>query len=146
MFSQNRLFSFLGSVLLVFALLISGCSSTGSESESNDDTNSNSDPAFSFSSGDIPPGESYSYTFSEEGEIEYYCEIHAPDMQGKITVTSSVDAVDRDTVSMENDQFVPEDLSVAPNTEVVWINNQDHNHDISSGNPSDDGSGDDPRY
>nr|WP_240894735.1 plastocyanin/azurin family copper-binding protein [Fodinibius halophilus] len=87
-------------------------------------------------------GESFSYTFTEEGTVEYYCTIHTPDMQGKITVSSNVVSVDQDTVSMENDQFVPENLEVAPNTTVVWINNQDHNHDIETGNPSSDGDGD----
>jgi plastocyanin len=144
MFTQNDLSTLVASFAIVFALLLSGCNSTDSDSDSND--NSDNGSSVSFSSGPIAPGESYSYTFTEEGEIEYYCEIHAPDMQGKITVTNSADAVDRDTVSMENDQFIPDELSVAPNTEVVWVNNQGHDHDISSGNPSSNGGGDTPQY
>lgn len=143
MFIKNNLLTIVASFAIAFALLLSGCNSTDSDSDSSD--NSGNDPSVSFSSGSIAPGESYSYTFTEEGEVEYYCEIHAPDMQGSITVTNSADAVDRDTVSMENDQFVPEELSVAPNTEVVWVNNQNHDHDISSGNPSSTG-GDTPQY
>lgn len=133
------------SIITVFALVFNGCSSTDSDSD-DDPVNENgngSGTQVSFSSGDIAPDGTYSYTFNEEGEVEYYCEIHAPDMQGKIIVSSSTDAVESDTVSMENDQFVPEELTVAPSTEVVWVNNENHTHNIRTGNPSsgDDGSG-----
>lgn len=104
-------------------------------------TDSDSDPSISFSSGTIAPGETYSYTFEEEGGIEYYCENHAPNMQGEITVTSSAETAESDTVIMDNEQFQPSSLSIAPNTEVVWINNEDVNHTVTSGNPSSDGSG-----
>lgn len=124
--------------ILALALLFNSCNS--STDSSDEDTN---DPIATFNSGDIAPGESFSYTFNKEGAIDYYCEIHAPDMQGRITVTSSVDAVDKDTVVMENNQFQPSELSVAPNTEVVWMNNEDHNHTVTSGNPPSDDNDDD---
>ncbi|WP_445664430.1 cupredoxin domain-containing protein [Fodinibius sp. AD559] len=129
-------------VVSVF-LILAGCSDSSTDS---DNENNNQNQAASFSSGPIAPGETFSYTFEEEETADYYCTIHTPDMTGQITVTSSVEAVDRDTVIMENDQFVPENLEVAPNTEVVWVNNQDHDHDIQTGTPSSDGNGDDPNY
>lgn len=127
-------------IALVAALtLFMGCNSTDSDSDS--------DPQVSFSSGTIAPGETYSYTFEEEGDIEYYCEFHAPNMQGEITVTSSAEAAETDTVVMVNEQFQPSSLSVAPNTEVVWVNEEDVDHTATSGSPSSDGGdGDDPGY
>lgn len=138
---RNILFTIVVSLLLFFA----GCSdsSTDPEKENNDN---NQNQSVSFSSGFIAPGETFSYTFEEEGTVDYYCTIHTPDMTGQIAVSSSADAVSRDTVSMENNQFVPEDLDVAPNTEVVWINNQDYDHDIQTGTPSSDDNGGNPNY
>lgn len=123
-------------IVLALALLFSGCNSTNSE-----ENNNNNDPVATFDSGEIAPDGTFSYTFADEETVEYYCKIHEPDMQGKITVTSSVEAVDKDTVLMENSQFKPSDLSVAPNTEVVWINRDNVNHTVTSGNPSSDDDG-----
>lgn len=128
------------SCMLAIALLFSGCDSTGSDGNEDDDSSS----AF-FNSEEIAPGETYSYTFEDEETVDYYCEIHAPNMQGQVTVTSSEDPSERDTVSMENNQFIPQDLTIAPNTEVIWINNDSHDHDIRTGNPSSD-DGDDGGY
>lgn len=38
-----------------------------------------------FNSGDLPPGESYSYTFTETGTFDYYCIPH-PGMEATVTV------------------------------------------------------------
>lgn len=117
---------------LFFALLIlAGCNAA----------DSGSDPIASFSSGDIAPNETYSYTFEQEETVQYYCEIHAPDMQGEITVSADAEATDRDTVAMMNQQFQPSNLTVAPNTEVIWINNENTTHTVKSGNPSNDDDG-----
>lgn len=94
-----------------------------------------------FSSGTIAPGGTYSYTFENEGTVEYYCEIHAPDMQAQITVSSSATTSEQDTVSMVGDIFQPNNLTIAPNTEVIWINDADHDHTVVSGNPSSGGGG-----
>ncbi|WP_138431858.1 cupredoxin domain-containing protein [Fodinibius saliphilus] len=136
MFNNNRrniILSIIVSLLLFFAGCGDSMTSSGEEGGQ----------SASFDSGTIGPGETFTYTFSEEEVVEYYCTIHIPDMQGQITVTSNAKTVDRDTVSMENNKFVPENLEVAPNTEVIWINNQDHTHDIKTGNPSNNGGGDD---
>ncbi|MDZ7659520.1 cupredoxin domain-containing protein [Fodinibius sp.] len=126
-------------IVVSLFLIIAGC---GDSSTDSGEKNNNQNQSASFSSGLIAPGETFSYTFEEEETVDYYCTIHTPNMTGQITVTSSADPVDRDTVSMENNQFVPENLEVAPNTEVVWVNNQDHDHDIKTGTPSSDGNGD----
>jgi len=128
-------------MILVSLLIWGGCSSTGSNSDSDSDNSNGNPTSASFNSGDISPDGSFSYTFENQGDVEYYCQIHAPDMQGKITVTTDAEPVDRDTVYMEGMQFNPSELSVAPNTEVVWINNASVDHNVTSGNPSDSGGG-----
>lgn len=132
--------SFLTFTLIALLIIAGGCSSTDSDSGSNSDNDSNS--SVTFSSGNISPNGTYSYTFENEGEIEYYCQIHAPDMQGKITVTASANNTNPDTVKMQGDQFHPQELSVTPNTKVVWVNEESHDHDIITGNPSSGGGGD----
>jgi plastocyanin len=39
-----------------------------------------------FDSGDIGPGETFSYTFDAPGEFAYFCDIH-PTMTGVVVVT-----------------------------------------------------------
>ena len=41
-----------------------------------------------FSSGDIAPGQTYSYTFNQAGSFAYHCSIHTY-MHGTVTVTTS---------------------------------------------------------
>ncbi|NGP75511.1 hypothetical protein G3570_02625 [Balneolaceae bacterium YR4-1] len=89
-----------------------------------------------FDSGNIPAGESFSYTFGEEGSFNYYCEIHAPNMQGNVQVTAGATSTDPDTVEMINDQFSPEQITVSPGTEIVWINRGTESHTVISGTPS----------
>ena len=121
-------------VLIICTLLLGGCSSSSSSEENNDD-----DPDISFNSGNIAPGETFSYTFSEEGSFEYYCEIHAPNMQGEITISSSTSSAERDTVLMQNDSFLPGNITVEPGTEIIWLNDQGHDHTVMSGNPASGG-------
>ncbi|WP_440999849.1 plastocyanin/azurin family copper-binding protein [Fodinibius sp. SL11] len=132
-------------IVVSLFLTIAGCSESSTDT-GNENNNNNQNQSTSFQSGNIAPGGTFSYIFEEEETVDYYCTIHSPDMTGQITVTSNVAAVDRDTVSMEGDQFVPENLEVAPNTEVVWVNNQDHDHNIQTGSPSSGSSGGDPNY
>lgn len=136
------------SILVICGLIFSGCDSTSSSGEDN-----NNPPSASFDSGNIAPGGTFSHTFDNEGTFEYYCELHSPDMQGQVTVSSTASSAEQDTVSMEGNSFLPQDLTVAPNTEVVWVNNADHDHTVISGNPTsgdddgdDGGGGDDDRY
>lgn len=139
--NKKKIYQLMLSALLMAALVVTGCSTTDSGEEDEDDNGNNT--VTNFNSSTIAPGESYSYTFEDEGTVEYYCEIHAPNMQGEIEVDSGVEAVERDTVIMEGDQFDPRSLSVAPDTEVIWINNENHDHDIRSGNPPSNNNGGD---
>jgi plastocyanin len=133
----NRFSYLIMSFVLFVGLLLGGCSSTDSNSYSDPGEDSDPNPTVNFNSGDVNPDESYSYTFENEGTVDYYCQYHEPDMQGEITVSSSVEAAERDTVFMEGMQFNPAQLSVAPGTEVVWVNVSDLTHTVTSGNPDD---------
>lgn len=95
----------------------------------------NDDSGKLFDSGNIAPGGSFSFTFEKEGTVEYFCDIHDPDMQGQVTVASGAEISGRDTVEMVNIQFVPSQITVAPNTEIVWINRDDFAHTVANGNP-----------
>lgn len=117
---------YLGTFILT-AFLLQACS-TGS--------NSNSGSEKLFDSGNIAPDATFSYTFQEEGTVDYYCEIHAPDMQGVVQVNAGAEITDRDTVEMINNQFNPSQITVAPGTEIVWINRAAESHTVVEGNPS----------
>ncbi|MGD8426725.1 MAG: hypothetical protein PVH63_03790 [Balneolaceae bacterium] len=118
-------------VVLTTATFI-GCTSTGTTEDPHPPVN----PGPQFNSGNISPGASFSHTFADEGDIDYYCEIHSPDMQGVIHVDNSASISGQDTVEMKNDQFQPGEVTVTPNTKVVWVNRDQHNHTVVSGNPS----------
>jgi plastocyanin len=42
-------------------------------------------PTGEFDSGEIQPGETFTYTFDQAGTFDYYCTLH-PDMTGSVTV------------------------------------------------------------
>lgn len=115
--------------ILIFTFLFYGCNSTSSD-------NKPVNNGVSFDSGNIAAGDSYSYTFEKEGDIYYYCEIHSPDMQGVVHVDQSADVSGQDTVEMKNNQYQPSEITIQPNTTVVWINRDQVDHTVISGNPS----------
>ena len=96
-----------------------------------------------FESSSLTQGETFSYTFQEVGTVDYYCEFHPTQMQASITVSESAEISERDTVEMENIQFNPDQLTIAPNTEIVWINKDSDSHTVVSGNPN---TGNDDNY
>ena len=138
---HNRHHSFTISIVVftVMALIFAGCGSDSTGPQNAPGNGSNTQP--SFDSGQIGEGGSFSYTFEETGTVEYYCSNHSPDMQGQVTVSSDAEASERDTVLMENTQFNPAQITVAPSTEVVWINRDSFSHTVTQGNPSTGGSG-----
>lgn len=44
------------------------------------------DPDDMFDSGEVSPGEEFSYTFNQTGTYNYFCIPHAPSMTGSVTV------------------------------------------------------------
>lgn len=129
--SATRSFIHLSSLILVL-FLFQACS-TGTDSGT---TNTKL-----FDSGNIAPDATFSYTFGEAGSFEYYCELHAPNMQGVVEVSADAEISGQDTVEMINSQFNPSNITVAPNTEIVWINRASEFHTVVHGNPDTDNDG-----
>ena len=123
-------------LILIFALIyfVPGCGSTGSDS--------NSGP--SFNSGSLAPGETYSFTFMDEG-TPYYCQNHQPNMTGEVIVSQDASISGQDTVTMKNIAFHPQQITVKPGTKIVWINKETDqsidDHTVTSGTPSSNGGG-----
>ncbi|HKK45397.1 MAG TPA: hypothetical protein VJ964_07740 [Balneolaceae bacterium] len=120
-------------VALLFTLVIYGCDSTGSN-----DNNSGSKPVNGslFDSGNISANGSFSYTFSQDTTIAYFCRIHAPDMKGSVIVQTGATITGEDTVIMTGMQFSPSQITVAPSTKVVWVNHDSFVHTVTNGSPS----------
>lgn len=62
-------------------------------------------------------------------------------MEGAVEVGSGTENTNPDTVEMIDTQFVPSQITVPPNTKIVWINRDNFSHTVTSGNPSGDGGG-----
>jgi plastocyanin len=116
-------FSFLAGIIL--SLSVIGCSDNSTSPNQGD----------LFDSGNISPGETFTYTFKQTQTVEYFCRIHEPDMRGTITVEENTDVPDTITITMENTQFHPQDKTVAPNATVRWVNNDNFDHTVVSGSP-----------
>ena len=125
--SLNKLFRFYIHAFSVI-LLLSIITACGTEAERGSDR--------LFKSSNLTQGESFSYTFEEVGTVDYFCELHPAQMQATITVSESAEITERDTVEMQNIQFIPDQLTIAPNTVIVWINRDSDSHTVVSGNPS----------
>jgi len=125
--NRPYLSALISALFLMFLLM--GCGST----------NSGSNSGVNFDSGNIPPAGTFSFTFKKAGTYNYYCRIHQPDMTGKVVVNKSAQIGGQDTVEMKNIQFVPGQVSVMPDTKIIWINKDNVNHTVVSGSPSSNG-------
>ena len=118
--------------LILLLFMITAC---GTEAERGSDK--------LFKSSNLTQGETFSYTFQEVGTVDYFCELHPTQMQATISVIEDAEISERDTVEMQNLQFNPDQLTIAPGTEIVWINRDSESHTVVSGNPQ---NGDDGIY
>ena len=92
----------------------------------------------SFDSGVVPPGPeggrfagtNVSVTVTKPGTFGFHCEIHPAAMKGTVTVTgearagpAAASSASRNVgIDMEDFQFVPPELSVAPGGKATWTN------------------------
>lgn len=113
--------------LLSFTLL--GCGGDGG-TDSNPNPDPDPDPSVSFDSGNISPGAEFSFTFDSEAMVDYFCTIH-PEMEGSVTVENGASS-DPVTVIIDNLEFNPSDITIAPGTEVTWSNEDDVTHTATS--------------
>lgn len=81
-------------------------------------------------SGLLAQGGSYSATFDEAGEYAYHCHPH-PYMTGRIVVSSDAPETSGPVqVRMRDFAFEPANLTIRPDTVVVWTNEDEFPHDI----------------
>ena len=115
-----------------------------------------SGPSRVFDSSLIEPNNQFNYTFSGEGQFEYYCTLH-PFMTGMITVTKEIQPIvttpdkmpKRFDVSIAEGSafpsnrifFAPSEINVAPNATVVWTNDDSIIHGVTSGKPREEPTG-----
>lgn len=126
-------------VSLILLLMLDGCGTGPGE----DNMGPSGPPNGSlFDSGHISPDGTFSYTFTtRDSTISYFCELHSPDMKGSVTVQSGSSNTDQDTVEMSNETFSPSQITIAPNTTIVWVNHDSFDHTVINGSPSDNNGG-----
>lgn len=134
------------SLLLTLALVISGFSAVAEDTNLTDDHEHGDDVTgdhvdspddlhlTDLASGEINLGESWSYNFTEEGELSYHCHPH-PNMVGTIII----DADDPAALSGEVDidlrdfQISPDTITIVPGTTVTWTNYDEAYHTVDIG-------------
>ena len=90
---------------------------------------------FDFKSTTISPGQTWPpppqpglTVPTEEGICRYHCQIHGPMMSAAIQVQAGAPA--NRAVTIQNNQFTPQNATVAPGGTVAWTNNEPQaNHD-----------------
>ncbi len=92
-----------------------------------------------FESNRIAADEMYTQTLEMTRTIQYHCTIHEPDMKGTINIEQGAESTVTVTVTMENEEFQPQEITIAPNTTVLWVNRDNFAHTVVSGQPHENG-------
>ncbi len=79
-------------------------------------------------SGNLPPGDSYTRTFSAPGDFPYHCAHHPDLMQGRVLVQNITHQV-----RVQDYAFVPESLTITAGDTVVWTSHAADQHTTFSG-------------
>ena len=83
-----------------------------------------------FESARLSSGGTFDHTFATAGTVHYYCAIHGPSMNGTVNVVSG--APGSVNVSIKDNFFDPQVISVAPAGTVHWRNDGNHDHIVFS--------------
>ena len=84
-----------------------------------------------FESKRLSNSDTFDFTFTTPGVVQYYCQIHGPTMNGTINVVSGAPA--SQNVSIKDNFFDPQVVSIAPGGTVHWKNVGTHDHIVFSG-------------
>jgi plastocyanin len=95
----------------------------------------------SFDSGDIPPGKSWTNTFSTPGNFSYYCIYHQSWMRGTVVVTRGTGVtiiIPAGTGSNPSLNYSPNSmlLVVGVNNTVTFVNQDSTNHTVTANDQS----------
>lgn len=83
-----------------------------------------------FESARLSTGGTFDHTFATTGTVQYYCAIHGPTMNGTVNVITG--APPSVNVSIKNNFFDPQVISVAPGGTVHWRNDGSNDHIVFS--------------
>jgi plastocyanin len=83
-----------------------------------------------FESKRLSNGGTFDFTLPTPGVVQYYCQIHGPTMNGTITVIPG--APNSQSVSIKDNLFDPQVISIAPGGTVHWKNVGNHDHIVFS--------------
>jgi FtsP/CotA-like multicopper oxidase with cupredoxin domain/sugar lactone lactonase YvrE len=86
-----------------------------------------------FESLTLATGAKFEFTFPDAGEIcDYLCRIHGASMAGRVRVVDGAVQTDQH-VRIEDNRFVPADLTVTAGTKVIWTNHGENAHIVFAG-------------
>ncbi|HJT51626.1 MAG TPA: galactose oxidase-like domain-containing protein [Nitrosospira sp.] len=85
---------------------------------------------FAFQSKRLIKNETFSFNFTAETVVNYYCAIHGPTMNGTVQVVA--DGPASASVSIQDNKFVPPLVLVRPGGTVDWRNEGNHEHTVFS--------------
>ena len=93
----------------------------------------NPNPAPVFDSGDIEElGGSWSHTFDDPGDFDYFCVYH-PNMKGIVHVVAGAPmAINVNIVEAPAFGYSPQEIDVAPGGTVTWTNTGNQHHTVTS--------------
>ena len=84
-----------------------------------------------FQSSRLSTNGTFNFTFTAPGSVNYYCQIHGPTMNGTVQVVTG--APNSQNVSIKDNFFDPQVVSIAPGGTVHWTNVGQHDHIVFSG-------------
>ena len=86
-----------------------------------------------FESTTLSTTQTFDFTFPDAGEVcDYLCRIHGASMAGRIQVIPGAPMPDQH-IRIEDNRFVPADLTVTAGTKVVWTNFGANQHIVFAG-------------
>jgi plastocyanin len=74
-------------------------------------------------------GQDFPHMFKTAGTFNYHCNIHGLAMSGVVTVGTGPATA---TVSITDNKYTPQNLTVGTNATVTWTNNGANNHTVTS--------------
>jgi len=86
-----------------------------------------------FESKRLSNGGTFDFTFSTPGIVQYYCQIHGPTMNGTVNVVGGTPSAIPVPVSIKDNFFDPQVISIPVGQTVRWTNVGSHDHIVFSG-------------
>ena len=86
-----------------------------------------------FESPTLSHSQSFDFTFADAGTVtDYLCRIHGASMAGRVRVLAGAPGAPV-TISIEDNRFLPGDVTVTTGTRVTWINHGNNQHIVFAG-------------